>query len=95
MRTALIVIWWIGLLGALLPTLVILKQASLIVGVLGDIQSLAERTRRAARGIAANVEAVDALSTVEGAIAPLPPMISSLTAALDRLASRLHALGVR
>ena len=56
MRTAIEVIWWIGLLGALVPTLVILKEVSLLLRVLTDIHRLGIYTRDAARGIAINVD---------------------------------------
>ncbi len=88
MRTAILVLWWIGLVGALIPTLVILKQASLIVGALRDILRLAELTRTAARGIAVNVQAVERLSGVD-------PLVGRLVASTDALAEPLESLAQR
>lgn len=56
------VVWWIGLIGALLITLVILKEVSLVLQTLGDIHKLAEFTRDAARGISANLTPVTEFS---------------------------------
>lgn len=58
MRTAILVIWALGLAGALVPTVVILKQASLVVWALIDIAKLAVLTRDAANGIAGNVAVI-------------------------------------
>ena len=55
MRTAIEVVWWIGVLGALPATLVILKEVALLLRVLSDIHRLGVYTRDAARGIATNV----------------------------------------
>jgi hypothetical protein len=55
METAIQVVWWIGLIGALVLTLVILKEVMLVLRVLRDIHQLAELTRTAARGVAGNV----------------------------------------
>lgn len=55
MESAIQVIWWVGLIGALAATLVILKEVALILRVLHGIHHLTERTREAAQGIARNV----------------------------------------
>ena len=55
MRSAIEVVWWIGLVGALVPTLVIVKEAFLVVGMLQRILTLARSTEVAAQGIAAHV----------------------------------------
>lgn len=55
------IVWWVGLLGALVLTLVILKQVSLVLEALDNILRLAERTRTAANGIASNVRPITAL----------------------------------
>jgi hypothetical protein len=94
MRTAILAIWWIGLVGALIPTLVILKQASLIVGTLRDILRLAEHTRTAARGIAVNVVAVNALGALGDYVRPVPEALGAVSAPLRSVAQQLHdALG--
>jgi hypothetical protein len=91
MRTAILVVWWIGLVGALIPTLVILKQAFLVVGTLQDILRLAEHTRTAARGIAANVASVDALGALGGHVRPVPEAVGTVSAPLRSVARQLHA----
>lgn len=61
MENAILIVWWIGLIGALLLTLVILKQVAVMLRVLRGIHELSERIRDAARGIAGNLEAVPRL----------------------------------
>lgn len=90
MHTAILVVWWIGLLGALVPTLVILKQASLVIGTLRDILRLAELTRTAGAGIARHVTAVEALVVVQSAIQPVPGAVGAVTAPVHSIARRLH-----
>lgn len=65
METLIQIIWWIGLLGALLATLAILKEVTLVVAALQDIYELAERTRIAAEQIADNVGAVSQMGMLE------------------------------
>ena len=55
MNRAVQAVWWVGLGGAALGTLAILKQVSLVIEALQDIERLAVRTRDAAQGIQANV----------------------------------------
>lgn len=62
MEAAIHIIWWIGLLGALALTAVLLKQVSLLLRVLRQIHQLGVRTRDAAGGLAAHAEAVEALA---------------------------------
>lgn len=52
METSLQIVWWIGLVGALILTLAILKQVSLVLRTLRDLHRLAEDTRHAAHGLA-------------------------------------------
>lgn len=89
MRTAMLVIWWVGLVGALVPTIIILKQALLVVGTLRDILHLAHLTRTAARGIAANVLAVQQLQGLGELVAPVPAAIAGVARPLTTLAARL------
>lgn len=58
MDTAILVIWWVGLLAALVPTLVILKEVVLMLSTLRAILTLSGIIETAARGI---VEHVDGL----------------------------------
>jgi hypothetical protein len=59
------IVWWIGLVGALLLTLVILKEAATLLGTLRDILVLAEATRQAADGIKNSLNAVDDLAGLQ------------------------------
>ncbi len=66
METALQIIWGIGLLGALVLTAVLLKQVSLLLRVLRQIHRLGVYTRDAADGLAARIEAAEALRDAGG-----------------------------
>ena len=83
MRTAIEIIWWIGLLGALPPTLIIIKEVVLMLRVLKDIHTLGVYTRDAARGIASNV-----------AVAPQLAAAAETTEAVERrIAGIVELLG--
>ena len=71
MTVAIQVVWWIGLVGALGATLVILKEVALVLRALRDIHRLAIITRRAARGVAANLECVPRLAAFPERARPL------------------------
>ena len=58
MHLAIIIIWIVGLLGAVPATITILKLASLIVYCLLDILRLCGYTRQAADGIRAHVSTI-------------------------------------
>ena len=91
MHTAILVVWSLGLLGALVPTLVIVKLAFLVVGRLREILKLATLTRTAARGIAANVVPVEALRGVGELIRPIPESLGAVTRPLRAVAERAGA----
>jgi hypothetical protein len=63
--TAVMVIWWIGLAGALVWTLVVVKQVLLLLRVLSSILDLARSIRGSAAAIAANLEGAAALAGLE------------------------------
>jgi hypothetical protein len=65
-ETWVLIVWSIGLIGALPPTLVILKEVRLILGTLSDIRVLAERTAAAAQGVARHVEPIPGLAATLG-----------------------------
>lgn len=65
METAIQVVWWIGLIGAVIATLIILQEVVLVLGTLNDIHRLAQFTRDAARGIAVNMGAVSRLAALD------------------------------
>jgi hypothetical protein len=54
-------VWWVGLAGALAGTLVVLKQAFLLLRTLRDLDALAGMIAAAARGVSKNVEGTRAL----------------------------------
>lgn len=60
------IVWWIGLVGALVMTLVILRLVELVVRDLVDIHRLAGYTRDAAKGIERNVQVIPSLANVAG-----------------------------
>lgn len=62
MEVAIQVVGWLGIAGALLLTLVILKEVALVVRELRAIDELARLTRDAARGLASNAAAGRTLS---------------------------------
>ena len=93
MRLAIEVVWWIGLLGALVPTLVILKEAFLVVGTLRRILFLAESTHVAAQGIAAHVAPASQLQGVAEMVQRLDGDVGDITRGLRKLAGgaeRVH-----
>jgi hypothetical protein len=92
METAILVVWWIGLLGALVATRVILKEVALVVRALRDINRLAEFTRDAARGVATNVEPASRLAGVGEPADTLATTTGSLTTVAASIERRLQAL---
>jgi len=81
MTAAIQIVWWIGLVGALGATLVILKEVTLVLRALRDIHRLAVITRRAARGVAANLECVPRLATLPERARPLVAAHAAVRAA--------------
>ena len=65
MRPAIFVVWLTGLVGALIATLVILKEVALVLRELKAIHRLAEFTREAAQGLATNASAASRLADLE------------------------------
>ncbi len=80
MRLAVQGVWSIGLLGAVVGTLAILKEVTLVFRALKDIYQLAGYTREAGQGIATNMAAIQRLVALEE-----PPR--RIRDAADRLAS--------
>jgi hypothetical protein len=93
METVLLMIWWIGLIGALPATLVLLKRASLVIGALRDIHRLAVVTAGAAGDIGGNLEAVPRLAALTDATAGLPEAARRLAAAAGLVEGVLAGLG--
>lgn len=85
MEAAIQVVWWIGLLGALILTLVILKEVALVVRTLRGIHELAGRTAEAARGVARHVSVGSGLADVSEAAPALRNAAHSLAQAAGAL----------
>jgi hypothetical protein len=86
-------VWWIGLVGALILTVVILKQVALVLEALDDILRLARRTRTAADGVAANVRAVSALPRLVPPVEQLTNSAGALAGGAVALEHKLAAVG--
>ena len=82
MRIAIEVVWWIGILGALPATLVIVKESLLVIAMLRRILLLADRTHVAAQGIVVHVSAVPKLQGAGDLVATLDNALRDVTKAL-------------
>lgn len=89
MDTAIQVVWWIGLAGALVATVVILKQVVVILWVLRGIHRLAERIRGAAEGVARNVAAAPRLAGTGDPAHELRDAVHALAVAAGSMDRRL------
>ena len=83
------IVWWVGLVGALAATLVVLKEVALVLRALRDIRELAGMTREAADGIARNVEAIDGLGALAGPVAGLDEGTRNLAEVAARIEQQL------
>jgi hypothetical protein len=86
-RRVIEIVWWVGLLGALVATLVVLKQVALVLRALRDIHELARMTREAAEGIARNVQPIAGLDAIAGPAEQLDHQtqaLASTAAAIER-----------
>jgi hypothetical protein len=90
MRTAILLVWSIGLIGALVITLVILKESFLVIGAVQDILRLAHLTADAARGVAANTAAVSSLQGAGELLRPVDEALGEVAAPLARIGARLE-----
>lgn len=92
MPRAILVIWSVGLIGALLATLAILKQVALVLRALDDIHRLAVITRDAARGIRSNLLPIRGLSGLGPPIGELSEATGALAKAAASIEQKLGAL---
>ena len=90
-NTWVLVVWWIGLIGALIPTLIVIKEVFLILRVLSDIRRLADRTADAAHGIAAHVEPIPGLPAVFTGGDPLIQASGRVKRACEAFDDAMHA----
>lgn len=92
MELAIQIVWWIGLIGALIATLVILKEVALILHTLRNIHQLAEYTRDAALGITENLEPAPQLSLLGEPARKLDENTSEIAAIVTAIEHRLGSL---
>lgn len=91
-RRAILVVWAIGLIGALIATLAILKEVALILRALRDIEDLGKLTLDASREIGANVAAIQKLDSVGEPVARLGAAVQRLDQATTELDQSLRSL---
>jgi hypothetical protein len=92
METAIQVIWWIGLVLALLATVVILKQVAVTLRTLRHIHELAQHIRTAAQGLADHLAAAPQLSELKEPAVRLREATRATAAAADALSRRTDVL---
>lgn len=90
-ETWVLVIWGIGLAGALIPTAMVLKEVTLVVRALVDIRRLADRTAVAARGVARHLESAPNLPALIGSTDGLIQASQRLKGAGQALDVALHS----
>jgi hypothetical protein len=83
------IVWWVGLLGALAATLVVLKEVALVLRALREIRELAGMTREAAEGIARNVEPIQGLGALAGPVSSLDEGTRKLAEVAARIEQQL------
>ena len=91
-RRAIEIVWSIGLLGALVATVVVLKEVALVLRALREIHELARLTRAAAEGIARNVEPIAGLDAVAGPAGELDRHTQALASAAAAIEQKLGGL---
>ncbi len=85
-------VWWVGLAGAAVAGLVVLKLMLTLRRILVHSLVLARMTRDAARSIVANMRAVSELAAVDGSSRELRDGIRELAAALAALEGSVERL---
>jgi hypothetical protein len=91
MEIAIQVIWWIGIIGALIPILIILKEVALVLRTLDDIYQLARLTRDAAGGVARNVSVIPSLGALQEPVSRLGQASGSLVVSATNIERKLGA----
>jgi hypothetical protein len=92
METAIQIVWWIGLIGALPATLIILKEVALLVRVLRHILELAELTRDAARQIERNVAVIPDLDGLAQPVTELRRAVEEIGTAVASIKGKLSSV---
>jgi len=93
METAIIVVWSVTLVVALILTLVILKLVFLILRTERDILQLAHITLPAARGIERNTSLISGLETSKGVAGKILGAAVAIEAGSKSIAGKLGAVG--
>ena len=88
-RRVIEIVWWVGLAGALVATLVVLKQVALVLRALRDIHDLAVMTRDAANGIARNVAPIGGLDAIGAPAQELDRQTQALAATAAAIETKL------
>ena len=92
MTTAILVVWTIGLLGAVPATAVIVKESLLVIRTLQDTLRMARRTAAAARGVEVNVADTSSLAGIGDALRPVDASLGIAATSLEHLAQRLSTV---
>lgn len=92
MDVAVQIVWWMGLVVALILTLAILKAVALVLRALSDILRLAKLTNRAAEGVADNVAVGSPLAALGGPAAALVRSADRLAGAVRGVERELDGL---
>lgn len=87
------IVGWIGLAGALVATLAILKLVALVLRSSRDVLACARIALAAARGIAAHVEPAGELERLVAPAGDLRRAAAELAQAVDRAAGALELAG--
>lgn len=93
METAIIIVWWIALIVALILTLVILKLVGLIVRTEREILQLAYITLPAARGIEANTALISKLEAAKGVAGRILNAALAIEAGASSIKQKLSSVG--
>jgi hypothetical protein len=92
METAIQIVWWIGLVGALVATLAILKEVALVLRTLGDIHKLAGYTLEAAQGITKHLEPIPGLAGLGEPVQRLDATAGEIVTVIEKIERRLGSL---
>lgn len=92
MERSIRIVWSAGLGGALVGTLVILKEVALVTRSLRGILRLVNYTREAAEGVRSNAATISNLAEVDKPTSELREAASSLAAATSQIEHNLATL---
>ncbi len=93
MDTAIIIVWSVTLVVALILTLVILKLVFLIVRTERDILQLAATTLAAAQGIVHNTALISQLETTRGVAGKILSVAGAIDAGSASIEEKLRSVG--